>query len=231
VKQDLLYPCFRIYQDPCHPSGSRDTNPDKEFAFALHDVLGARIRTFGLEKANLDRFAVLPPRKPPVVAFRGSTRTARRQLVETKQPPESSGCEDHRGLVEAAGVEPASGSAAGEATPCSASSVVSPRRLEKRQNGGEATPDLFRGLVRGSELATPAFRDVGRGAAGALPGKRGYLIKQPERSCCCSQLLFSTFFYEDRGTSACNLSRNRPRRSRFAPTVPSARDSKIGAES
>ena len=26
------------------------------------------------------------------------------------------------------------------------------------------------------------------------PDKRGYLIRQPERSCCCSQLLFSTLF-------------------------------------
>src|SRR5205807_2621013 len=26
------------------------------------------------------------------------------------------------------------------------------------------------------------------------PSKRDYLIKQPERSCCCSQLLFFTFF-------------------------------------
>ena len=68
----------------------------------------------------------------------------------------------------------------------------SPHRLEKRQNGGRATPDLFRRSVRGSGAATPAFRDVCRGAAGALHDKRGYLIKQPERSCCCSQLLFFT---------------------------------------
>ncbi len=95
-------------------------------------------------------------------------------------------------MVEAAGVEPASGSATGKATPCSASSCFSSRRLEKRQNGGGTTPNLFRRSVRRTGAATPAFRDVGRGAAGALHGKRGYLIKQPERSCCCSQLLFFT---------------------------------------
>jgi len=99
-------------------------------------------------------------------------------------------------MVEAAGVEPASGSVTGEATPCSASSWFSPRRLEKRQNGGAATPNSFRRSVRGSGAATPAFRDVSRSAAGALSDKRGYLIRQPERSCCCSQLLFFTLFYE-----------------------------------
>src|SRR5213593_2960830 len=97
-------------------------------------------------------------------------------------------------MVEAAGVEPASGSATGEATPCSASSWFSPRRLEKRQNGGAATPNSFRRSVRGSGAATPAFRDVSRSAAGALSDERGYLIRQPERSCCCSQLLFFTLF-------------------------------------
>jgi hypothetical protein len=121
--------------------------------------------------------------------------------------------------VEAAGVEPASGSVTGEATPCSASSWFSPRRLEKRQNGVGATPNSFRPSVRGTGGATPAFRDVGRGAAGALHAKRGYLIKQPERSCCCSQLLFPTFLARTVRTSACNLSRHRPRRSRFAPNV------------
>ena len=121
-------------------------------------------------------------------------------------------------LVEAAGVEPASGSVTGEATPCSASSSFSPRRLEKRQNGVGATPNSFRRPVRGTRTPTPAFRDVGRGAAGALHAKRGYLIKQPERSCCCSQLLFPTFLARTVRTSACNLSRHRPRRSRFAPT-------------
>ncbi len=45
------------------------------------------------------------------------------------------------GLVEAAGVEPASGGVTGEATPCSASSWFSPRRLKKRQNSGGATPN------------------------------------------------------------------------------------------
>src|SRR5262249_27267557 len=44
-------------------------------------------------------------------------------------------------LVEAAGVEPASGNVTGEATPCSASSEFSSLRLEKRQNGGRTTPD------------------------------------------------------------------------------------------
>jgi len=44
-------------------------------------------------------------------------------------------------LVEAAGVEPASEGVTGKATPCSASSEFSPRRLEKRQNGGRATPN------------------------------------------------------------------------------------------
>jgi hypothetical protein len=111
----------------------------------------------------------------------------RKRFANESRPEARSGL-----MVEAAGVEPASGSATGEATPCSASSWFSPCRLEKRQNGGRATPNVFRRPVRGSGAATPAFRDVGRGAAGALRGKRGYLIKQPERSCCCSQLLFFT---------------------------------------
>ena len=111
---------------------------------------------------------------------------------ERKEAGETGLCESRRELVEAAGVEPASGSATGEATPCSASSWFSPRRLEKRQNDGRATPNSFRGRVRGTAPATPAFRDVGRSAAGALTVQRGYLIKQPERSCCCSQLLFFT---------------------------------------
>jgi len=113
-------------------------------------------------------------------------------------------------MVEAAGVEPASGSATGEATPCSASSWFSPRRLEKRQNGGRATPNEFRRRVRGSAAPTPAFRDVGRSAAGALSDQRGYLIKQPERSCCCSQLLFFTFFTRT----------VRPRHATFRAVVP-----------
>jgi hypothetical protein len=108
----------------------------------------------------------------------------REHMPERRTPPGS--------LVEAAGVEPASGSATGEATPCSASSEVSSRRLEKRQNDGRTTPDSFRRPVRGPRAATPEFRDVGRSASGALTVQRGYLIKQPERSCCCSQLLFFT---------------------------------------
>ena len=74
-------------------------------------------------------------------------------------------------MVEAAGVEPASGSVSREATPCSASSRFSPGRLEKRQNGGQATPNSFRRSGRGSGAATPAFRDVSRSAAGALSGQ------------------------------------------------------------
>ncbi len=97
-------------------------------------------------------------------------------------------------MVEAAGVEPASGSVTGEATPCSASSEFSPRRLEKRQNDVRATPDGFRRCVRGSAAATPAFGVGARGAAGALPGHRHCeLITQRERDCCCSQLSFFTF--------------------------------------
>src|SRR5439155_18100849 len=73
-------------------------------------------------------------------------------------------------MVEAAGVEPASGSVTGEATPCSASSWFSPGRLEKRQNGGQASPDGFRCRVRRSAAPTPAFGVGIRDAAGALPG-------------------------------------------------------------
>ena len=97
-------------------------------------------------------------------------------------------------MVEAAGVEPASGSGTGEATPCSASSLFSPGRLEKRQNSGQATPNLFRRSVRGSGPATPAFGVGVRNAAGALSGHRHCaLITQRERDCCYWQLSFFTF--------------------------------------
>src|SRR5262249_4890022 len=121
-----------------------------------------------------------------------SRRATRFPNSRKKEAAESGLCKGRQEMVEAAGVEPASGSVTGEATPCSASSWFSPRRLEKRQNGGTATPNLFRGSVRGTGAATPEFRDVGRSASGALTVQRGYLIKQPERSCCCSQLLFFT---------------------------------------
>ena len=117
---------------------------------------------------------------------------ARSQAPERKRTEKLGPYFDEPKMVEAAGVEPASGSVVGEATPCSASSWFSPRRLEKRQNGGRATPNSFRERVRGTAPATPEFRDVGRSASGALTVQRGYLIKQPERSCCCSQLLFFT---------------------------------------
>ncbi len=98
-------------------------------------------------------------------------------------------------LVEAAGVEPASEGVTGKATPCSASSEFSPRRLEKRQNGGGATPNGFRRSVRGSGPATPAFGVGARDAAGALLGHRHCaLITQRERDCCYWQLSFFTFF-------------------------------------
>ena len=98
-------------------------------------------------------------------------------------------------MVEAAGVEPASGSVTGEATPCSASSWFSPGRLEKRQNGGQASPDGFRCRVRRSAAPTPAFGVGVRDAAGALPGHRHCaLITQRERDCCYWQLSFFTFF-------------------------------------
>src|SRR5439155_17068790 len=97
-------------------------------------------------------------------------------------------------MVEAAGVEPASGSVTGEATPCSASSWFSPGRLEKRQNGGQASPDGFRCRVRRSAAPTPAFGVGVRDAAGALPGHRHCaLITQRERDCCYWQLSFFTF--------------------------------------
>src|SRR5215813_12927214 len=79
-------------------------------------------------------------------------------------------------LVEAAGVEPASEDVKGKATPCSASSEFSPRRLEKRQNNGKASPNSFRHSVRRSAAATPAFGDAPAGAAGALPQGRGYIL-------------------------------------------------------
>ena len=98
-------------------------------------------------------------------------------------------------MVEAAGVEPASGGVTGEATPCSASSWFSPRRLKKRQNSGGATPNWFRRSVRGSGPATPAFGVGVRNAAGALSGHRHCaLITQRERDCCYWQLSFFTFF-------------------------------------
>jgi hypothetical protein len=98
-------------------------------------------------------------------------------------------------MVEAAGVEPASGSVTGEATPCSASSWFSLRRLKKRQNSGRATPNWFRRSVRGSGPATPAFGVGVRNAAGALSGHRHCaLITQRERDCCYWQLSFFTFF-------------------------------------
>ena len=100
-----------------------------------------------------------------------------------------------RVLVEAAGVEPASEGVTGKATPCSASSWFSSRRLEKRQNSGGATPNWFRRSVRGSGPATPAFGVGVRNAAGALPGHRHCaLITQRERDCCYWQLSFFTFF-------------------------------------
>jgi hypothetical protein len=46
-------------------------------------------------------------------------------------------------MVEAGGVEPPSGNDGRKATPCSAASVYSPRRLKKRQDDGEATPNEF----------------------------------------------------------------------------------------
>ena len=71
-------------------------------------------------------------------------------------------------MVEAAGVEPASGSVTGEATPCSASSYFSLPRLKKRQNSVGATPNVFRRDVRGSGAATPEFSDTLKSASGAL---------------------------------------------------------------
>src|SRR5438552_4380128 len=98
-------------------------------------------------------------------------------------------------MVEAAGVEPASGIVTGEATPCSASSWFSSPRLEKRQNSGGTSPNGFRRRVRRSESATPAFGVGARDAAGALPGHRHCaLITQRERDCCYWQLSFFTFF-------------------------------------
>ena len=99
-----------------------------------------------------------------------------------------------RKVVEAAGVEPASGGVTGEATPCSASSWFSPPRLKKRQNSAEATPNVFRRDVRRSGAATPAFGDTLKSAAGALyPRAWLLLVKQPERDCCYWQLSFFTF--------------------------------------
>ena len=67
--------------------------------------------------------------------------------------------------------------------------VPPPREEAKRP---QDNPEFVSPLRPGTGAATPAFRDVSPGAAGALQDKRGYLIKQPERSCCCSQLLFFT---------------------------------------
>ena len=100
--------------------------------------------------------------------------------------------------MEAAGVEPASGSVTGEATPCSASSWFSPRRLEKRQNGGQGNPEFCFAAPSGDpERLHPHFATSAGARRVRYPDKRGYLIKQPERSCCCSQLLFFTLFYEE----------------------------------
>src|SRR5580765_5829596 len=85
-------------------------------------------------------------------------------------------------LVEAAGVEPASGSGTGEATPCSASSKVSSLRLEKRQNGGETTPDWFRRYGRGTAAATPEFGVGVRGASGALLMKPSLRVNYAARA-------------------------------------------------
>jgi len=136
-------------------------------------------------------------------------------------------------MVEAAGVEPASGSVKRKATPCSASSYFSPGRLEKRQNDGKATPDLFRCLVRRPEAPTPAFGDDRRGAAGALPGDRGYAKLGSQSESAVVRSYFFSPFYEVGEASACNLPRARPRRSRFAPTFGSLsrfQSSKIGVK-
>ena len=116
-------------------------------------------------------------------------------LIQRPHPIPLPGGEGVRvGMVEAAGVEPASGGVTGEATPCSASSWFSPRRLKKRQNSGGATPNWFRRSVRGSGPATPAFGVGVRNAAGALSGHRHCaLITQRERDCCYWQLSFFTF--------------------------------------
>lgn len=122
-------------------------------------------------------------------------------------------------MVEAAGVEPASGGVTGKATPCSASSEFSSPHLEKRQNGGKTTPNWFRYFVRGTEAATPAFGVGVRGAAGALLMKPSLRVNYAARArlLLLAAIVFH-LFYEVGETSACNLSRARPRRSRFAPT-------------
>ncbi len=71
-----------------------------------------------------------------------------------------------------------------------------PREEAKRRQGN---PECVSPAASGGpRRATPAFGDVVRSAAGALSVKRGYLIKQPERSCCCSQLLFFTLLLRGR---------------------------------
>jgi hypothetical protein len=114
----------------------------------------------------------------------GRVNVERREDSEKEKPTDFRGFVSRRivKLVEAAGVEPASEDVTGEATPCSASSEFSSHRLEKRQNGGKTTPNLFRRFVRGTEAATPAF-DVGvRGAAGALLMKPSLRVNYAARA-------------------------------------------------
>ena len=149
-----------------------------------------------------------------------SVRTARSLPSEREGRPRGAGASGRASdvLVEAAGVEPASGGVTGEATPCSASSWFSPPRLEKRQNSAGATPNTFRRDVRRSGAATPEFGDTQKSASGALTQGRGYCwLSSQSEIAVIGSYRFSPF-NEVGEASACNLSRARPRRSRFAPT-------------
>ena len=64
---------------------------------------------------------------------------------------------------------------------------------KRRKSNPECVSPLRPGIRSGYTRISRRRRGARRVRS---PCQRGYLIKQPERSCCCSQLLFFTLFYE-----------------------------------
>lgn len=114
-----------------------------------------------------------------------------------------------KGLVEAAGVEPASERDPPRASTCVARVECSRRRTRLRAEFPAASPLSLVSPQRAVGGNQPAFRrPIGLPPAGPAKG-RHCLIKQRVRTGCC-QLLFSSLIIEGDWTSACNPGFNTP---------------------